>query len=25
MALAEAVTVTYREENGRLIALNATD
>jgi hypothetical protein len=25
MALAEAITVTYREENGRLIALNATD
>jgi hypothetical protein len=25
MALAEPVTVTYREENGRLIALSATD
>jgi hypothetical protein len=25
MALADAVTVTYREENGRLVALNATD
>jgi hypothetical protein len=25
MALAEAVTVTYREENGQLIALQATD
>ena len=25
MALAETVTVTYREENGRLIALNAED
>jgi len=25
MALAEPMTVTYREENGRLIALDATD
>jgi hypothetical protein len=25
MALVEAVTITYREENGRLVALNATD
>ncbi len=25
MALAEAVTVTYREENGELVALKATD
>ena len=25
MALAEVVTVTYREQNGALVALNATD
>ena len=25
MALADPVTVTYREENGKLVALNATD
>jgi hypothetical protein len=25
MALAEAATVTYREDGGRLVALNATD
>jgi hypothetical protein len=25
MALADPVTITYRDENGRLIALNATD
>ena len=25
MALAEPMTVTYREENGRLVALNAVD
>jgi hypothetical protein len=25
MALADAVTITYREQNGALIALNATD
>jgi len=25
MALADPVTITYREENGQLVALNATD
>ena len=25
MALADAVTITYREQNGALVALNATD